>query len=79
MFRKNGWAKRAKLQLKDKEDTQKKKFLKMQIPTSEQIEKQVSVEVDNQLNQKSVWVCSEKTFLKEKQEEKEKGVSKQDR
>ena len=41
-----------KLQVKNKAETQKKKLLEMQLPTSVQIEKQVSVEVDNQLNQK---------------------------
>ena len=52
MYRKNNWIKRIKLQVKNKEETQRKKLLEMQIPTSVQIEKQVSVEVDNQLNQK---------------------------
>ena len=43
MFRKNGWVKRAKLKVKNEEETQRKKLLEMQIPTSEQIEKQVLV------------------------------------
>ena len=76
MFRKNGWIKRAKLQVKNKEETQKKKLLEMQEPTSVQIEKQVSVEVDNQLNQK---VCASalKKLSSKNKKRKRKGLAKE--
>ena len=55
MYRKNNWIKRSKLQIKNKEETEKKKLLIMQQPTAEAIKEQVSVEVDKQLRQK---VCA---------------------
>ena len=73
MFRKNGWIKRAKLQVKNKEETQKKKLLKMQVPTSVQIEKQVSVEVDNQLNQKVCASALKKLSSNKNKKESERG------
>ena len=51
MVRKNNWVKCQKLQLRNKEDSQKQKLLKMQKPTDLAIKEQVSVEVDKNLRQ----------------------------
>ena len=77
MFRKNGWIKRAKLQVKNKEETQKKKLLEMQIPTSVQIEKQVSVEGDNQLNQKVCESALKKLSSNKNKRRKRNGLAKE--
>ena len=74
MFRKINWVKRAKLQLKNKEVTQRKKLSQMQKPTSQQIEEQVSVEVDNQLSEKVCESALKKlSSTLDKQKKKKKG------
>ena len=75
MFRKNGWIKRAILQVKNKEETQRKKLLEMQEPTSVQNEKQVSVEVDNKLNQKVCVSALKKLSSKKNKKRKGKGLA----
>ena len=74
MFRRNNWIKRNKLQLKNKEETQRKKLLLLQQPTSQQIKEQVSVEVDKQLPEK---VCESalKKPSSSKKKRKRKGLA----
>ena len=74
-YRKNNWIKRNILQVKNKEETQRKKLLEMQVPTSVQIEKQVSVEVDNQLNQKVCESALKKLPSKRNKKRKRKGLA----
>ena len=52
MFGKTNCIKCIKLQTKDKEETERQRLLKMQQPTTEAINKQVSVELDEQLPEK---------------------------
>ena len=49
MVRKNNWLKKQKLDLKNKQEMQAKRLLKMQKPTALAIKEQVSVEVDEKL------------------------------
>ena len=49
MVRRNNWRKKVAATIKNKTETQKKKLLKMQKPTSEAIKEQVSEELDEQL------------------------------
>ena len=49
MVRKNNWINRQKLDLKNKQDMQAQKLLKMQKPTALAIKEQVSVELDEKL------------------------------
>ena len=74
-YRKNNWIKRNILQVKNKEETQRKKLLEMQVPTSIQTEKQVSVEVDNQLNQKVCESALKKLPSKRNKKRKRKGLA----
>ena len=60
MYRNNNWIKRNTLQIKSKEETEKKRLLKIQQPTAEATKEQVSVEVDNQLPQKVCESASKK-------------------
>ena len=63
-----------KLQLKNKQETQRNKLLEMQRPTSEQIEKQFSVEVDSQLNQNVCESAFKKPSSKKNKKRKRKGL-----
>ena len=49
MVRRNNWRKKVAATIKNKTETQKKKLLKMQKPTSEAIKQQVSEELDERL------------------------------
>ena len=58
--RKNNWMKRRRLDLKNKQEMEKQKLIKMQKPTALAIKDQVSVEVDEKLRQ----VAMESTLKK---------------
>ena len=64
-----------KLQLKNKEETKRKKLLEIQKPTSKEIEEQVSVEVDNHLNDKGCESALKKPSSKKKKERKTKSLA----
>ena len=49
--RKNNWIKRQRLDLKNKQEMEKQKLIKMQKPTALAIKDQVSVEADEKLRQ----------------------------
>ena len=63
MVRRNNWRKKVSAKIKNKTETQKRKLLAMQKPTSEAIKEQVSEELDKQLPDHVSglvveWVCS---------------------
>ena len=58
--RKNNWIKRQRLDLKNKQEMEKQRLIKMQKPTALPIKDQVSVEVDEKLRQVAMESTSKK-------------------